>query len=144
MNFNKNEKKKIENLFFSSRFSDGVPLSLIFQTAKKNCRFYKFDLGYSRIKAFDFDAIVSEMDPRWGRIKKYSIFYWEYFWAISSWIKCAESSAHRTWFAFADDPCGWATSKLCQVTRLPMRSCQWSEDENWEWTTTRGKSHAFF
>ncbi len=49
------------------------------------------------------------------------------------------SSAHRTWFAFADDPYGWATSKLCQVTRLPMRACQWSEDENWEWTTTTTK-----
>ena len=29
------------------------------------------------------------------------------------------TSAHRTWFAFADDPYGWATSKLCQVSRLP-------------------------
>ncbi len=33
-------------------------------------------------------------------------------------------SANRTWFAFADDPYGWATSKLCQVTRLPMWACQ--------------------
>ncbi len=35
----------------------------------------------------------------------------------------------------ADDPYGWATGKLCQVTRPPMRACQWSEDENWEWTS---------
>ena len=60
-----------------------------------------------------------------GEGEKNSIFYWEYFWAISTQM-CIEHDLPMN---------GWATSKLCQVTRLPMCACQWSEDENWEWTT---------
>ncbi len=85
---------------------------------------------YSSVgRAFDFDAKVSEIDPRRGRIKIFDFL-------LRIFLSYINSSALRTWFAFADDPYGWATGKLCQVIRLPMRACQWSEDDNWEWTTT--------
>ncbi len=48
---------------------------------------------------------------------------WESPWFLDQ-LLISDSIAHRTWFAFADDPNGWATSKfvkLCYWTNTTLR-----------------------
>ena len=85
----------LKEILFLIQFSNSHKMSFIYfgfrkigrMNTNKNIKF-KSSGKYSSIGwAFDFDAKVSEIYPPVRENKKYSIFYWEYFWAISSQVR---------------------------------------------------------